>query len=384
MTATVPASVSSSYRTQRVVRIDLSPSGARSYDVVIGDNLLATAGSLIAERLGQRRCLIVTDRNVAPLHLKRLEAVLGAAGHAVLPSLTVAAGEGSKEYVTLQNLLDRILSSGVDRKSLIVALGGGMIGDLAGVAASLALRGLDLVQIPTTLMAQVDSSVGGKNGINTASGKNTVGTFYQPRLVVADVSLLDSLPHRELLSGYAEVVKYGLIKDAPFFDWCRAHGGQLLNGDRETQIYAVGASCEHKVRIVAADEREAGERALLNLGHTFGHALEAVTGYSQTLLHGEAVAVGMVMAFKLSVLLGLCPQAEASDVRDYLAEMGLPTSPPAFAYDIDRLMFLMAQDKKAQDGKLTLILAHGIRKAFIAHDVNFRDVHALWEETLKP
>ena len=196
---------------------------------------------MIAERLGQRRCLIITDSHVAPLYQQRLEAVLAAAGHVVVPTLIIAAGEGSKDFASLQHLLDQILASGIDRKTLIVALGGGVVGDLAGVAASLAMRGLDFVQIPTTLLAQVDSSVGGKTGINTAAGKNTVGAFYQPRLVVADVSLLDSLPQRELLSGYAEVVKYGLIKDAAFFGWCRANGARLLSGDREAQIYAVGS-----------------------------------------------------------------------------------------------------------------------------------------------
>jgi len=382
MTSTASAPTMQTNRHQ-IVPIDLSASAAaRSYDIVIGDNVLAAAGTLMAERLGKRRCLIVTDSNVAPLYLKRLEAVLASAGHTLLPAMTIPAGEGSKDFATLQKLLDHILTSGVDRRCVIVALGGGVVGDLAGVAASLALRGLDLVQIPTTLLAQVDSSVGGKNGINAAAGKNTVGAFYQPRLVVADVSLLDSLPRREMLAGYAEVVKYGLIKDAAFFDWCRAHGGQLLNGDREAQIYAVSKSCDHKAKIVAADEREAGERALLNLGHTFGHALESATGYSQVLLHGEAVAIGTVMAFKLSAQLGLCSHNDVYDVRDHFAAVGLPTTPPAHAYDIDQLMHAMAQDKKAQDGKLTLILTRGIGRCFVSHDVNPKEVRMVWSEIL--
>jgi len=383
MTATVSASISPAQVSHRVVPIDLPlATGTRSYDIVIGDKLLAETGKLIAGRLGQRRCLIITDSNVAPLYQKRLEAVLASAGHAVLPALVVAGGEGSKDFASLQKLLDQILASGVDRKTLILALGGGVVGDLAGVAASLAMRGLDFVQIPTTLLAQVDSSVGGKTGINTAAGKNTVGAFYQPRLVVGDVSLLDSLPHRELVAGYAEVVKYGLIKDAPFFGWCRTNGARLLNGDREAQIYAVGVSCEHKAKIVASDERETGERALLNLGHTFGHALETVTGYGQLLMHGEAVAIGTVMAFKLSARLGFCPHAEVYDVHDHLAEVGLPTAPPKFAYNIDQLITLMTQDKKAEGGKLTLILARGIGQAFVSRDVSAKEVRALWEDTL--
>jgi 3-dehydroquinate synthase len=376
-----PAAVSTY---QRIVPIDLKDQPrAQSYDIIIGDSLLAHCGQLIAERLGLRRCIIVTDSHVAPLYQKRCEAILTAAGHTMLPTLMVPAGEGSKDFVNLQRLLEQILSMGVDRKTVLVALGGGVVGDLTGVAASLALRGLDLVQIPTTLLAQVDSSVGGKTGIDTAAGKNTIGSFYQPRLVLADVALLDSLPRRELKAGYAEIVKYGLIKDAPFFAWCRANGGRLLNGDHETQIHAVGISCEHKAKIVAADEREAGERALLNLGHTFGHALETASGYGQILLHGEAVAIGMVMAFKLSARLGMCPHADVYDVRDHLAEAGLPVVPPKFSYDIDRLMALMAQDKKAEGGKLTLILVRGIGQAFIARDVNAKEVRALWEDTFK-
>jgi 3-dehydroquinate synthase len=275
-----------------------------------------------------------------------------------------------------------MLAAGLDRKTLIIALGGGVVGDLAGVAASLVMRGVDIVQIPTTLLAQVDSSVGGKTGIDTEHGKNTVGSFYQPRLVIADVALLDSLPQREMRAGYAEVVKYGLIKDAAFFDWCRTHGAKLLSGDREAQIYAVHASCVHKAKVVAADEREAGERALLNLGHTFGHALETITGY-KLLLHGEAVAIGMVMAFKLSAQLGLCSHTEAYDVRDHLERLGLPVTPPAFPYyNIDELMTLMKQDKKAEAGKLTLILAKGIGKAFISTSVKDEDVRTVWQEFL--
>ncbi|HUY67771.1 MAG TPA: 3-dehydroquinate synthase [Alphaproteobacteria bacterium] len=365
----------------KIVHIDLVPV-PRAYDIVIGDSILAEAGTLIDMRLGRRRCLVVTDSNVGPLYQQRCEAVLAAAGHALLPGVTVPAGEGSKDFATLQKLLEQILANGADRKALIIALGGGVVGDLAGLAASLALRGLDVVQIPTTLVAQTDSAVGGKTGIDTAHGKNTVGAFYQPRLVIADVSLLDSLPPREMLAGYAEVVKYGLIGDAAFFRWCKANAARLLNGDRPAQIHAVGVSCAAKAKIVAADEREAGRRALLNLGHTFGHALEAATGYGQILLHGEAVAIGMVMAFKLSAKLGLCPDADAYEMREHLVSLRLPIAPPPFAYDLERLMQLMAQDKKAEAGTLTLILAKGIGEAFVSRDVDADAVRAIWQDFL--
>jgi 3-dehydroquinate synthase len=383
MTSSVPTKSAHPIASGRVVPIDLGTAAVR-YDIVIGDNILAEAGALVKVRLGERRCLIVTDANVGPLYAQRCEAVLAAAGHKVLPTLTLAAGESSKSFSVLQSLLDDILKNGADRQTLIIALGGGVIGDLAGLAASLALRGLEIVQIPTTLVAQVDSSVGGKTGINAAHGKNVIGTFYQPRLVIADVSLLDSLPQRELLAGYAEVVKYGLIGDAAFFRWCQANGAQLLAGDRAAQIYAAGESVAHKARIVAADEREKGERALLNFGHTFGHALEAAAGYDQRILHGEAVAAGMAMAFSLSAKLGLCPNTDAYQVRDHFTAVRLPAAPPLFGYeDIDRLMQFMTQDKKAEAGKLTLILSRGIGKAFVARDVDADAVREIWREALR-
>ena len=369
----------------RIVSIDLLNSKASpSYDIIIGDSILSQAGVLISVRLGKRNCLIITDSNVGPLYLSRLEAVLLSSGHNLLPAIEIPAGEGSKDYKTLQNMLDQLLKNGVDRKTLIIALGGGVVGDLAGLAAALALRGLDYVQIPSSLLAQVDSSVGGKTAIDTAFGKNTVGAFYQPRLVIADMALLDSLPAREMRAGYAEVVKYGLIKDAAFFEWCRENATKLINGNREAQIYAVSVSCNHKAKIVASDERETGERALLNLGHTFGHALETAFGYGDLLLHGEAVSIGMSMAFKLSAQLGLCSHTEAYEVRDHLSSLGLPVLPPKqkTPYDIDLLMQLMAQDKKAENKKLTLILANGIGKAFISKTVSENDVRDIWKEFL--
>lgn len=362
----------------RIVPVPLS-SSPRSYDILVGDNILAEAGALIHHKLGCRRCVILTDSNVAGLYAQRMEAVLAASGHTVLPTVTVPAGEASKSFDGLKNVLDQLFERNVDRQTLAIALGGGVIGDLAGLAASLAMRGLDIVHVPTTLLAQVDSSVGGKTGIDTPFGKNTVGTFYQPRLVLADVTTLDSLPEREMKAGYAEIVKYGLIFDAGFFQWCEAHGGQLLHGDREAQIYAVSKSCEHKARIVAIDERESGERALLNFGHTFGHALETVTGYSNRLLHGEAVAIGMGLAFRLSAGLGICPPDDAAKVQEHFRAVGLPVDPPPFSYDVDELMKLMGQDKKTRNGKLTLILARGIGQAFISRDVNPSPVKALWQ-----
>jgi len=369
----------------KIVKVDFADAPTTpAYDVVIGTNILAEAGTLIRLRLGTRRCVIITDSNVGPLYGIRLEAMLIASGHDVLDTFVIPAGETSKNFTQLQGLLDNMLSAGIDRKTLVVALGGGVVGDLAGLAASLVMRGVDLVQIPTTLLAQVDSSVGGKNGIDTAYGKNTVGTFYQPRLVLADVSCLDSLSAREICAGYAEVVKYGLISDAAFFRWCLVHGKNLLNGDHDAQIHAVNVSCALKAQIVADDEREAGSRALLNLGHTFGHALETALGYGHLLVHGEAVAIGMLMAFRLSVRLGLCPQQDYDEIRAHFVSVGLPVALPPFVYDIEHLIKLMAQDKKAENGKLTLILAHGIGKAFVSRDVNTRDVYTVWAEFLLP
>ncbi len=365
----------------KIVNVQI-PVAQRSYDIVVGDSIMAEAGALIHLRLGRRRCVIVTDQNVAPLYQQRLEAVIAASGHTLLPTVVVPAGEGSKSFEMLQHLVNQLFDRGVDRQTLLIALGGGMVGDLTGFAASLVMRGIDVVQIPTTLLAQVDSSVGGKTGINTAFGKNTIGTFYQPRLVLADVTTLDSLSQREMKAGYAEVVKYGLIFDAGFFLWCEAHGGQLLNGDREAQIFAVSRSCEHKARVVIVDERETHERALLNLGHTFGHALETVTGYSSRLLHGEAVAIGMSMAFRLSSALGICPQDDAARIQKHFLEVGLPCNPPPYNYDIDNLMRLMGQDKKTKNGKLTIILARGIGQAFISRDVNPSPVKALWQSVV--
>lgn len=362
----------------KTVHVGFEPA-PRGYDIIIGSGVLNEAGALIKKQLGERRCVIITDRQVATLYQQRLEAVLASAGHTLLSTIVVSPGEGSKSFETLQEVLDQLFVANVDRQTLVVALGGGVVGDLAGFAASLVLRGVDFVQVPTTMLAQVDSSVGGKTGINSSYGKNTVGAFYQPRMVLADVEALDSLSERELRAGYAEIVKYGLILDAPFFEWCVAHGDRLLHGDREAQVYAVTKSCEHKGRLVASDERELGARALLNLGHTFGHALEAFTGYGSKLLHGEAVAIGMAMSFCLSAEMGYCSESDAKAACNHLKAVGLPVALPSLPYDIDKLMMFMGQDKKARDGKLTLVLTRGIGQAFVAHDVNPSSIRSLWQ-----
>ncbi|MDD3030012.1 MAG: 3-dehydroquinate synthase [Alphaproteobacteria bacterium] len=368
---------------EKIVTVDLACSNApTSYDIVIGDNVLADAATHIQERLGLRRCVLVADSNTAALYQARLEAVLSSGGHTVLKTIVIKAGEAQKSFAQLEALLNELFGLGIDRKTLLIALGGGVVGDLAGLVASLALRGLDFVQIPTTLLAQVDSSVGGKTGIDTALGKNTVGTFYQPRLVLSDVTMLDSLPQREMLAGYAEIVKYGLIRDKAFFDWCVAHGAQLLGGDHDAQAHAVSACCAAKAHIVAEDEKENGIRALLNLGHTFGHALEAVHGFGGTLTHGEGVAIGTIMAFMLAVELGLCPARDEERVRAHFNDIGLMTKPPPFTYDKELLLGLMATDKKAECGQIALVLPHGIGEARVHKGIDVHKIRALWDNVL--
>jgi len=346
--------------------------GERSYDILVGQELLAAAGSLIRPVLRQDRAFIVTDATVAGLHLATVERSLSDAGFAC-ESVVLPPGEQTKDFAHLELLAEELLERKVERRSTLIALGGGVIGDLTGFAAAVLLRGMDFVQLPTTLLAQVDSSVGGKTGINTRHGKNLVGSFHQPRLVVADTETLSTLPRRQLLAGYAEVVKYGLLGDAEFFAWLEGHGVAAIDGDPEARRHAVLTSCAAKAAIVAADERESGKRALLNLGHTFGHALEAETGYGDELLHGEAVAIGMVMAFDLSVELGFCRPEDAARVRRHLAAVGLPTGLEALrgrALSPRNLIGHMSRDKKVQDGCVTFVLAHGIGQAFLCDDVD--------------
>ena len=353
------------------------PLGDRAYDIHIGDGLLDAAGALIAPLLARPRAAVVTDANVVAAQGDRLRASLDAAGIET-EFVVLKPGEATKSFAELESLTGRLLDLGVERKDAVIAFGGGVIGDLVGFSCAILRRGCRFIQIPTTLLAQVDSAVGGKTAINVAQGKNLVGAFHQPALVLADVAALDTLAPRELRAGYAEVVKYGLINDAPFFDWLEANGDALLSGDAGARIRAVKTSCEAKAAIVSADEREQGARALLNLGHTFGHALEAVYGYSDKLLHGEGVAVGMALAFDYSARLGFCSTDDAARVKAHLSGCGLPASiadlPRGVSYDAERLLTLMMQDKKVEQNRLTLILARAIGDAFITRDVNADDV----------
>jgi len=356
----------------------------RSYDIVVGHGVLARAGALMAPVLRQPRVVVVTDENVAPLHLESLHATLDNNGvrH---EDIVLPAGEQTKDFAHFEDLIDTLLGFGIDRGTTLVALGGGVIGDITGFAAAVTLRGLDFIQVPTTLLAQVDSSVGGKTAINTRQGKNLVGAFHQPRLVIADTGVLDTLPHRELLAGYAEVVKYGLIDNEAFFTWLEGHATALIEGDSAARQHAIVQSCRSKAAIVAGDERETGQRALLNLGHTFGHALEAETGFGDALLHGEAVAIGMILAFELSVQLGLCPARDTDRVHRHFAAVGLPTHPGQALGGVfrpDDLIAHMRKDKKVVAGTMRFILARGIGKSFVTDEVSYEDLVTLLEGTL--
>jgi 3-dehydroquinate synthase len=349
--------------------------GDRSYDVAIVDGALDDAGTRLAPWLGTRRIIVITDEQVAARQLPRLRAGLGRRVEAII----LPAGETTKSWDGLATLCDRLLALGVERGDHVIAFGGGVIGDLVGFAAAIVKRGCGFVQIPTTLLAQVDSSVGGKTAINTPAGKNLVGAFHQPAYVLIDPTVLDTLDPRQTRAGYAEVVKYGLIDDPAFFDWCEANAPALLAGDAAARTYAIAHSVAAKARIVAADEREtAGVRALLNLGHTFGHALEADTGFSDRLFHGEAVACGMALAFRYSARLGLCPPADAARVTAHLEAIGLPATLAAAGVRADgtALMAHMAHDKKVAAGTLPFLLARGIGRTFLSTDVDRADVVA--------
>jgi 3-dehydroquinate synthase len=356
----------------------------RSYEIMVGEGLLGQSGRLIKPLLKEPRVFVVTDERVAALHLLGLTHALQHEGIAPQP-VVLPPGEGSKDFSHLQRLLEALLDQRVERGSLLLAFGGGVIGDLTGFAASILLRGIGVVQLPTTLLAQVDSAVGGKTGINTRHGKNLIGSFHQPRLVVADIDVLSTLPRREFQAGYAEVVKYGLINDPAFFAWLDDHASAIRDGDRGARRHAVATSCAAKVAIVARDERETGERALLNLGHTFAHALEAECGYGDEMLHGEAVAIGLCLAFDLSVQLGLCPMEDADRVRRHLALIGLPTGFESFPerfWDADGLIQHMRQDKKVAAGKIAFILVRGIGQAFVHRDVDIEEVRKLLAEAI--
>lgn len=344
--------------------------GERAYDIHVGAGGIARAGALL-KPLANGVVPVVTDEHVAALHLEPLLASLKAAGIAAR-AIVLPPGEGSKSFAGLEKLSGTLLDMGVDRKGLVIALGGGVIGDLTGFAAGVLKRGVAFAQIPTTLLSQVDSSVGGKTAINAKQGKNLIGLFHQPRIVIADTALLATLPRRELLAGYAEVVKYGALGDAEFFNWLEANAAKALAGDSAAIVHAVAHSCQMKADIVARDERETGDRALLNLGHTFGHALEAATGFSDRLVHGEGVAIGTALAFQLSVKLGLAPGQDADRFIRHLKAIGLPASIsdiPGPRASADELVAHMAHDKKVSDGKLTFILLRGLGQAFVTRDV---------------
>ena len=348
--------------------------GARTYDIVIGRDVLQSLGTRVAALRPGSRAAVVTDRNVARHWLEKTEAALSDAG-IVTSRVVVDEGEGSKTYAGLEQVSEALISAKIERNDLVIALGGGVVGDLAGFAAAILRRGVDFVQVPTSLLAQVDSSVGGKTGINSPQGKNLLGAFHQPILVVADTAVLDTLPPRQFRAGYSEVAKYGVLGDATFFAWLEANHADIFDGGAARE-HAIATSCRAKAAIVARDERETGERALLNLGHTFGHALEAATGFSDRLFHGEGVSVGMVLAAELSTQLGMISESDSARLRHHLAEVGLPThlqDIAGFAQeglgDADALMALMAQDKKVKRGRLTFILLEAIGRAVIAPDV---------------
>jgi 3-dehydroquinate synthase len=357
--------------------------GNRAYDILIGRGVAASLGARIAELKPGARLAIVTDENVANAHLASIEQQLSAAGMAT-SRIVVSPGEGSKSFASFERVCDALIEARIERNDLIIALGGGVVGDLAGYAAASVRRGLDFVQVPTTLLAQVDSSVGGKTGINSRHGKNLVGAFHQPILVIADTALLDTLPKRDFRAGYAEAAKFGLLGDAGFFAWLEANWQDLFDGGPARE-HAIAVACRGKAGVVARDERETGERALLNLGHTFGHAFEAAAGFSTKLLHGEAVSLGIACAFEFSARLGLLPQADAERAVRHLAAVGLPThikDVPAVQTNADALMALIAQDKKVRRGKLTFILVRGIGRAFVAPDVDPAEVRAFLAEKL--
>src|SRR6056297_205409 len=360
------------------------PLEGREYDIHIGPGLLAQSGALIAPLLSRPRVAIVADEHVADLHLSSLLKGLEAQGIATI-HMTLPQGEGTKSWPHFERVVEWLLEQQVERKDVVIAFGGGVIGDLVGFAAAVLRRGVRFVQIPTSLLAQVDSSVGGKTGINAPQGKNLIGAFHQPSLVLADTGVLDTLTKRDYLSGYGEVVKYGLLGDCEFFQWLEGHASSAANGDMAARIKIMKRSVQMKADIVVRDETEQGDRALLNLGHTFCHALEAATGYSDRLLHGEGVAIGCALAFELSSRLGLCSQEDPSRVRTHLRDMKMKVDLSDIAGelpDADGLLALMAQDKKVVDGTLNFVLARGIGHAFVTGNVPRDTVKAVLQDAL--
>ena len=366
----------------KTVHLDL---GSRSYDIHIGKGLLERAGELFPEECLYKKVFILYDENTYPYVQVLEEALAGKVTES--KTLSLKGGEPTKSYDGLQRTLDWLLENKVDRQSVLIAVGGGVIGDLGGFAASVVMRGIPFIQVPTTVLAQVDSSVGGKTGINTAQGKNLVGSFYQPKCVLCDIGTLGTLPEREVQAGYAEIVKYSFINDPDFFRWLDDNFADVLKLKADAISYAVETSCKSKAQIVANDEHEKGQRALLNLGHTFGHALEAAAGYDGRLLHGEGVAIGIVMAFELSFKMGLCAQEEPSRVAEHFEKCGLKTKAsqivPPLKQSAVEILELMMGDKKAQGDKIGFILTKGVGQAFQSYDVDMNDVKSIVEESLK-
>ncbi len=365
----------------KIVTIDLD---ARSYDIYIGSSLLFRIHDFVPEDMAGKAVFIVTDKNVEP-YAQRVKDILKDNGARICELKVLPAGEKTKAFTKVEEVCTWLLEGGINRDSLVLAVGGGVIGDLTGFCAAIAMRGVPYIQVPTSLLAQVDSSVGGKTGINTAQGKNLVGSFYQPTAVIADIESLSTLPRRELLAGYAEILKYGLIQDLGFFQWLEKNGEKICNLDEEAIAFAVEVSCKAKAELVQSDETEQGSRALLNLGHTFGHALEVEAGYGGMLLHGEAVAIGTVMAFDLSYRMGLCAQEDVDRVEHHLSGIGLPTkaaSVELLSTSVDKLIAAMAHDKKIKGGKPTFVLVNAIGEAFLSEDVSMDLVRDVLRDSL--
>lgn len=373
MNSTAPSDI-------ETVTVDLAD---RRYEIRVGAGLIAAADRELADLIDGRQLVVIADEGLTGPHLSALQAALQRSAARRVDTLTTPAGESGKTFAQYQDLCERALALGIDRRTLIVAFGGGVVGDLAGFVAASLLRGLDFIQIPTTLLAQVDSSVGGKTGINTRHGKNLVGAFHQPRRVLIDTTVLDTLPPRELLAGYAEVAKYGALGDRGFFEWLEQHGKAVIDGDPDARRRAIVASCRAKAEVVAGDEREqaGGRRALLNLGHTFGHALEAMAGYDGSLLHGEAVAVGMVLAARLSVQIGACTGQDAERLTRHLSAIGLRTEldqlDPTRGWTADDLLAHMTKDKKARDGRIVFVLLDALGEARVRDDIDPAQARAL-------
>ena len=356
-----------------------------SYDIIIEHGLLSELGALISKKFGKPKTFIVTDSNIAVHWLKQTIESLSAQG--MSPKvLEVPVGERTKSFINLEKIIDQLLESKVDRDSVLIALGGGVIGDLAGFAGAVTLRGIKVIQVPTTLLSQVDSSVGGKTGVNVRQGKNLVGSFHQPSLVAIDTQVLQTLPSRQLFAGYAEVLKYGLIKDQSFFDWLELNGKKVLEGDKIAQQFAIFTSCRIKAEIVEADEKEKNLRAILNFGHTFGHALEAAAGYDGNLLHGEAVSIGMVLAIELSKSLGYLSGQDAGRAVEYIRNIGLPTNINSIegstSWHPDGIIQHMQHDKKVSNGQLRFVLIKGIGEAYLTADVERNDIYSVIEKSL--